>query len=181
MNLATVAAFAAAGVALIVGVFSVVWGARLSSRAQLEQWRRNEERPIVARMLTLSEDARATWQQAWYARERWIAAMNADPDRGPEVTKAQDEANDLWAAGAELYGKLRFEMAQLDLLAGRAIREVARKLAQAHESPWHWLRPAGGADITFEMITEQDSKILGLHAELVDKARADLGLAASDR
>ena len=178
MNLATEAAFTASGVALIIGVFSVVWGARLSSRAQLEQWRRNEVRPIVARVLTLSEDARAQWIEAWGARQKWEAAMSADPDRGPETTKAGDEARDQWKAGSELYGKLRFETAQLDLFAGRPVRDVAAKLVRAHESPQHWLRPASGASDLLRTLTEHDHKIAEVHVELVAKAREDLGLAA---
>ena len=185
MNLATVAAFTAAGVALIVGVFSVVWGSRLSTRAQLDQWRRNEERPIVARVLTLSEDARQQWDQAWSAKQGLIAAVQAEPDpdvrRTPEFAEAQDRAVEQWRVGAELYGKLRFETAQLDLIAGRPVRDVADRLARAHESSWHWLRPAGGANITWESFAKQNNKIVELHEELVGKTRADLGLTTGNR
>jgi hypothetical protein len=80
-----------------------------------------------------------------------------------------------------LYGKLRFEAAQLDFIAGHAVCDAAARLVRAHESPQHWLRPASGADGVTELLTEQNIKIVGLHAELVEKARADLGLAASDR
>jgi hypothetical protein len=36
-----------------------------------------------------------------------------------------------------------------------------------------------GADDWFQLFTEQNNKIVRLHAELVEKARADLGLASS--
>jgi hypothetical protein len=43
------------------------------------------------------------------------------------------------------------------------------------------LTPASGADDLTELLTDQNNKIVGLHAELVDKARADLGPAVSGR
>lgn len=59
---------------------------------------------------------------------------------------------------------------------GHALRDVAAKLLRGHESTQHWLRLAGGADDWSELVTEQNNKIVGLHAELVDTTRADLGL-----
>ena len=84
MNLTTIAAFTAAGLALVDVVVNVFWGSRLTSRAQVEQWRRNEERPIVARILTLSEDARALYWPAFDAKQKWVVAMRADPDGGSQ-------------------------------------------------------------------------------------------------
>ena len=180
-DLAAAAAFTAAGVALFVGVFGVIWGARRASRAQLEQWRRNEERPIVARMLTLSEDVFRRWGQAEAARRRWIESASEGPDRGQVDTKARDEARDHWEAATELYDKLRFEAAQLELIADRPVRDVAAKLIRAHEGPQHWLRPASPTDDPFELLSKQNRVILGLHAELVEKTRTDLGLPTRDR
>ena len=53
MNWAVIAAFAAAALSLV----NVIVGYRLASRGHLEQWQRDETRPIVARILTLSQDA----------------------------------------------------------------------------------------------------------------------------
>lgn len=176
MDLAVVAAFTAAGLSLVgVGV-NVLWSYRLSRHAQLEQWRQNEERPIVARMLTLSADALEKWQQAGQARRDWLDSLRADPTRGHEDTKARDEATNHWGAGSGMYEKLRFEAAQLDLIAGHPLREVANKLVREHESVQRWLRPASGANDWFELLTEQNNKIIRLHAELVEKTRADLGV-----
>jgi hypothetical protein len=91
VDLAAVAAFTAAGLALVGVVVNIAWSYRLSSRVQLEQWRRNEERPIVARMLTLSADVLGQWQQTGQARRDWIDSLRADPNRGHEDTKARDE------------------------------------------------------------------------------------------
>jgi len=75
-----------------------------------------------------------------------------------------------------IYEKLRFEAAQLDLIAGVSLRDVANKLVREHESTRHWLRPASGASDWYELATKQNNKVVRLHAELVEKARADLGL-----
>ena len=61
--------------------------------------------------------------------------LKADSDHGPKVTEPRDEFVDHWKAGAELSGKLGFEKAQLDLLARRAVRDVAAELVQAHGTP----------------------------------------------
>jgi hypothetical protein len=174
VNLTTVAAFTAAGLAFVGVVVNVFWGYRLSSRAQLEQWRRNEERPIVARILTLSEDARKQWDQTGTTRRDWIDSLSADPDRGDAETKAR-EASNQWDAGVELYGKLRFEAAQLDLTAGAALRDVAARLVREHESLWHWLRPASPMN-DWSLLAEENNKIVWSHAELIRTARADLGV-----
>lgn len=91
-------------------------------------------------------------------------------------TKARDEATEHWIAGSELFEKLRFELAQLDLIAGPDVRAVATTLVREHESVQHWIRPASGADDWYKLLTEQNNKIVRLHEELVDKTRAELGL-----
>jgi hypothetical protein len=86
----------------------------LSRRATLEQWRRNDERPIVARMLTLSADAVAEWQWSAVARNEWMNALEVDPAGAHENPRALDKAREHVAAGRTVYEKLRFEAAQLD-------------------------------------------------------------------
>ena len=65
MDLAAVAAFTAAGLSLV----NIGLSARLASRGQREQWRREQERPIVARCLTLSADALSEWWDASVAKQ----------------------------------------------------------------------------------------------------------------
>ena len=60
------AAFTAAGLSLV----NVAISARLVSRGQREQWRRDQERPIVARCITLSGDALSEWSDASVAKQR---------------------------------------------------------------------------------------------------------------
>jgi hypothetical protein len=172
VNLAMVAAFTAAGLSLV----NVVVSARMSSRGHVEQWRRDEERPIVARMLTLSADALTAWDLARQARRHWIDSLNSDPSGGNADTKAQHEAAEHWGTGSQLYDKLCFELAQLDLIAGRPLRDVATSLVREHESVRHWMRPTSGASDWYELVAEQNNKITRLHADLVERTRADLGL-----
>jgi hypothetical protein len=197
VTLTTVAAFTAAGLALIGVVVNVFWGYRLSSRAQLEQWRRNEVRPIVARVLTLSEDARLQWAVAARLIRKWREALEAvkeDPSWGSEVTKVHEEASARLTAGRELYSKLRFETAQLDLFAGQAVRDVAHRLFNVHKGLNDRVRlepepiserykPGSSFALLEEEMfpVEQGMIIDALHAELVEKTRADFGLTASDR
>jgi len=61
------------------------------------------------------------------------------------------------------------------------VRDVAAELFRAHDDARLILQPTGGGDLTFATIVKRKNKIAELHAELVDKARADLGLAVSDR
>jgi hypothetical protein len=172
VNWIAIAAFTAAGLSLVnVGV-----SYRLNSRSHLEQWRRDEERPIVARMLTLSADTLGEWWAAGNARRDWIESVNADPSRVSEDVKARREASERWRAGSEKYDKLRFELAQLDLIAGRPLRDVADALLREHESVRQWIGPASGASDWFKLLAEHNNKIVGLHGDLIRQTRADLGV-----
>lgn len=172
VDLAAIAAFSAAGLSLV----NVVVSYRFASRGSLEQWRRDEQRPVVARMLTLSDEALSKWRAAGFARREWLESLQADPGRSQEDTQSRDLAAEHWSGGSELYDKLRFELAQLDLIAGRPLRDVAARLVREHESARQRVRPASGGDDWFRPLMEQNNTINGLHADLVMKTRADLGL-----
>jgi hypothetical protein len=107
-----VAAFTAAALSLV----NVAISARLVSRGQREQWRRDQERPVVARCLTLSDDALSEWWDASLAKQ--------DADADAPLTKMDQH----WRKGGQLLHDLRYEVAQLDLLASRAVRQVAATL-----------------------------------------------------
>jgi hypothetical protein len=167
-----VAAFTAAGLSLV----NVGYSAWLNSRGHLEQWRRDVERPIVAQIITLSGDALSAWRDASLARQEWIASLHADLDRQHEDVGARDRAAEQWAAGSDVYDKLRFELAQLDLVAGPPLRETAGALVRHHESMRHYIRPASAASDWSDQVTDLNNKIVTFHRDLVVKTRADLGL-----
>jgi len=90
-----VALTAAFGASLLTGLASlgVVWfQQRRQGKATDQEWRRSEERPIVARMLTLSADALAEWQQSAQARQEWLDSKHADPTLVHEDTEGRDKA-----------------------------------------------------------------------------------------
>ena len=72
VDLAAVAAFTAAGLSLV----NVAISARLASRGAREQWRRDQERPIVARCLTLSDDALGEWWDDSVAKQVLTARLS---------------------------------------------------------------------------------------------------------
>lgn len=163
MDLAAVAAFTAAGLSLV----NVAVSARLTSRGHREQWRRDQERPIVARILTVSADAYAIWREVAMAKQQWATTPGERPADFAEVAERFDAAVEMWRT-------LRFEVAQLDLLAGASVRKVADDLANEHERMRYRLRLAGPG--TTMSRTDEEDKFVELHKQLVQQARIDLGL-----
>jgi hypothetical protein len=152
-----------------VSLVNVGISARLTRRSQREQWRRNDERPIVARCLTLSGDGLREWEKASGAKE----AANPGPD--PDPYRSWQE-HPKWEKGRKLIEDLRYEVAQLDLLAGSAVRQVANGLLEAHlEEVARLLRAEPGRDEV--EARRARTRILELQWALVDAAREDLGLS----
>lgn len=127
-------------------------------------------------MLTLSDDAADKWLNGNYARSDWINSL-ADPSRTSEDKKAEDMFDEQWQAGSELYEKLAFEKAQLDLIAGRPLRDAASALSQAHWVMAHWtpLSLSAGSD-WFKSFADKFERIQDLRNDLVRQARADIGV-----
>jgi hypothetical protein len=73
VDLTAVAAFTAAALSLV----NVVISYRLTSRGHREQSRRDQERPIVARSLTLSADALGEWWDASVAKQDMAVGASA--------------------------------------------------------------------------------------------------------
>jgi len=167
MDLAVTAAFTAAALSLInVGV-----SARLTRASRLEEWRRDTERPIIARLLTLSRDAALAWSEANDHRIEYVERYTDGAD-----STALDRAGAAWRRGNSLIDRLNFETAQLDLIAGDRLRERARALLGPHESLAHWTRPASGADPHPELGQEEYGKLSQLADQLIAAARADIGV-----
>jgi len=131
-------------------------------------------------MVIISGDALEEWQTSGYARHRWVASLDRDPDRKTEDTKARDESVEHWRTGSELYDNLRFESGQLDLMAGPGLRDVAARLVREHESIRHWIRPASGADDWLDLLITHGNTVIQLHKDLVNQARAELGVDQLD-
>jgi hypothetical protein len=88
VSLSTIVAFTAAAVALIgVGV-----NALIIRRGGREQWRREQEHPLVARLLKDSKDSCFNWEQARRADDR-----NHDPTTALNDLKLTAELLELLA------------------------------------------------------------------------------------
>jgi hypothetical protein len=160
-DLAVVAAFTAAGLSLV----NVVITTRMARRGQREQWRREQERPIVARCLTLSRTARDEWGAAAVAKRD----MNADD---PWLGSVADQHR---KKGVQLMRDLQYEVAQLDLLASRAVRQAAWRLVRTHEEPMVGLLGKAGED-NYQVRMASDFETMDMEAKLVELTRVDLGL-----
>jgi hypothetical protein len=158
-----VAAFTAAVLSLV----NVAISARLASRGSREQWRREQERPLVARAITLSADARRAWWDISVARQR---------DGAGDVPI--DSEDHPWRKGWRVVEDLRYQVAELDLLASTTVREFAHRLVAAHEQEAAHLvlRPRQGENDS-ERRQGFRAEVQDLEAELVERTRADLGLA----
>lgn len=170
VDLAVVAAFSAAALSLV----NVAVSARLSSRGRLDEWRRDEVKPLVARLVTLSQEASEKWQAAYIQRSLWWSSREGDSES--EDRAARDQASEHWAKGAELYEKMRYELAQLDLVAGSGLRSAAAKLNSQHAAAWRSSRPSSGVSDSFKELMRLGSNIGIAENALVTAARHDLGL-----
>jgi len=160
-DVTAVAAFTAAGLSLVnVGI-----SARLARRGRLDEWRRDTELPIVAKVLTLSEECQTSWSNTALAKR-----LLADTP-GDDVAN-RNAATQAWEAGCSSLERLRFEIAQLDLMAGATLRSAVKALAAPHESLARFLRPASGIGDVSELL--QSDAITHLQSEVVGSARVDL-------
>lgn len=162
-DLAAVAAFTAAGLSLINVVITV----RLVRRGQRERWRREQERPIVARCLTLSSDIRHEWHEASVARQ---------DARSWALPEAQQRIRKGWEALRDLH----YEATQLDLLANHAVRQAARELVAAHDKEMNRLTFPPRPDTSENAARRASQGAIGeLEVTLVERARVDLGLSSA--
>lgn len=156
------AAFTAAALSLV----NVVLSYRLTRRGHREQWRRDQERPIVARSLTLSDDAREASRNTSLATH-----LMSEGDAWPDT-----EMKQRWEKGWQLIEDLRYEVAQLDLLASGSVRKAARELVRAHQEDWvRVVETTPGMDDN-EGRRATQVKIRELQSALIEMTRADLGL-----
>jgi hypothetical protein len=84
-------------------------------------------------------------------------------------------ATENWRKGRDLWDQLRFEAAQLDLLAGRPVRDAASALVVAHENAALRIKPTGASESPFRR--GEEDKIDKLHAELVTPRRGQTSVS----
>jgi hypothetical protein len=176
VDLVAVAAFAAAGLSLV----NVAVSSRLTRRSQIDQWRRDAERPSIARIATLSNDALHFWEESATVRSRWVASIQVGHDPTAKGGLRRDfEA--AWNAGVADFDQLKFEVFQLDLVAGRSVRSVASQLIAKHEDLRHWLRPASPLDDPIALWLSKRGGVTQIQDDLIQAARKDLGIDSARR
>lgn len=175
MDLAAIAAFTAAGFSII----NVGYSAQLNRRHQLEQWRRDTIRPIVATMLNRSDDITKAMASVSFAR---VASIHAQDSGAASALQKHDEYMSAYETMRRYYDELRFESSQLAVVASKDLRQAGDDLVTGHESFMKWLGPASGAEADLSTtLTMQAEQITRRVVALVDTARADLGVDRKSR
>lgn len=107
----------------------------------------------------------------------WRESLRRDKtgDRTEDI-RARDAAQDCWEAGGVLYDKLRFELAQLDLIAGHPIRDVVYEILLKHQDLRVLSRPQGAMRDWCTKSGKRCVELTSLQRRLVVLARADLGI-----
>jgi len=156
VNLAVIAAFTAAAISLV----NIVVTAWLASGSQFRQWQREEARPITARILALSGEACLAWSHA---------------------DKAEDDRQKHLQEGVAAVNKLRYEQAQLNLIATPPTRQAAESLVNGHMFAAAQLLGALRSDLQPTPMDELTATLEAWERALIDKFRADLGVPADRR
>jgi hypothetical protein len=165
VNLTAAAAVSAA----VLSFVNVAYTYHLARRGHRENWRREQERPIVARCLTLSAEARGKWWDVSVARQDMSAG---DAWAGSKGLQHFDECTHLLL-------DLRYEVAQLDLLASRPVRQAAGELVDAHQNEALRLSITTRGEEDYPPRQANYDKLGKLQGALVERTRADLGLGPS--
>ena len=173
VNLAVIAAFTAAA----VSVLNIILTAWLTRGSQFLRWQREEARPITARLLAHSGEARLAWLRATLVRQEWTRLGDDDRDR---LVPLERERVEYVAAARAASAKLLLEAADLDLIATPPTRAAATELAEAHS--WaqtflvNLLSAGRPSEKEFTRAFEQVDDLHAREQALIDKFRADLAL-----
>ena len=141
---------------------------------QLQQWRQDAERPVLAKVITTSERSLAILEDTMNKRNRWMNSMT----HGQIDNEARDEARRSWETDSNEFEELRYQVAQLDLIAGEPLRQAAHALFWKHSDLRHVLRPSSGGegDLT-DSFMAYSNEIVDLRQTLINLARVDLGIS----
>jgi hypothetical protein len=166
-DLTAIAAFTAAGLSLAnVGIT-----ARVSRAGSLEEWRRNEERPVAARIVRLTEECRDEWGWAESTRQvlREARAEGAD---AAKIDRLHDMTKEHIAAAQDARVRVLEGVAELQLMAGRPLREAALLLQHALGRASRHYREANELDIDMAITVLIDQT----RSAFIHASRIDLGI-----
>lgn len=129
MDPTTVAAFTAAGLSLV----NVIVTARMVERERKAQWKREEIKPVIARILTLSRETRDEWRSGTMVRLERLSAID-DPDARADIDAMREIEIEHYQKGRAAWDQIYFEVAQLQLIAPKPVSDAAEALRIVHES-----------------------------------------------
>ncbi|MGY6656677.1 hypothetical protein ACXIZN_31360 [Amycolatopsis sp. TRM77291] len=156
----------AAVVAAAASLVSVVIAARSASRTELRRWRRQDEREMIARILTQLHVVRGLWN---------IIGPNADAERAGELDPfVEREVRNARIEVGKAEKAFRLAVAEVELVAGSKVVECAKAFDMRFEGLQHLLRPAGGAEQRTDYYWQHDAGLEQLRTELVDAVRKEL-------
>jgi hypothetical protein len=178
VDLAVIAAFTAAGISLINVAITV----RATSRSSLQQWRRSEVRPAVARILALSDEAMREQRSALHLHRDRLESGGRGP-AGDQADKLMAEEKGHWENSWDAREKLSFEVAQLRIVAHKPVREAAARLLDDQYAVQFLsaadlideLQPGRSAHL-LESFRRASREVKLLEEALIDATRRDLGI-----
>jgi len=163
-QLTLVTSAVAAASSLIVIAISV----RSTGKTELGRWRRQEERELIARIMTKAREVVALWDTVASQTETSRAARGEyQTDAKRQVEQARQE---LRTADRELVTAF----AEVELVAGSRVVDCIRALEVSFENMRHVLRPASGADDQLAAYRQYASDFERLLKDLIDAVRKEL-------
>jgi hypothetical protein len=121
--------------------------------------------------MTLSDEALDSWETAALEKSRWTESLQSGQ---PGNAVARDAMQSSWNSGSDLYKQLRYQVAELSLVAGEPVNRTANALLVKHEGLRHVIRPAGGADSPEAVFWSYREEISALLSEFISQTRTDL-------
>lgn len=164
MDLATLAAFTAAGLTLV--------NVRITLRGQRTQWRRDTERPVIAKLLNLSAQCIGEFREAASLKQDW---MNPSPGRA-NINELREQGHVRWLAGVATLDEVTLTANELDLLANGKVRASVEELLQQLQSMKHISRAPGGAQRPYDAVCDYERQALEIRHAIVSAGREDIGI-----
>lgn len=163
----------AAGVAAVASLAGIAINVRSTSRIELRKWRRNEERALIANILSNLHEVRELWS---------FIAVRADAERARELEpSAEREVREARLNVNQAERELRLAVAEVELIAGSKVVECAKALETPLENVRHLLRATSGADGRMNAYGDVIGGFDVVRTELVDAVRKELRIDRAPR
>jgi hypothetical protein len=170
--LPTIAAFIAAGAAVIAAAVNVLLTALFTRRATLETWRRDRIHPLVVSMQAASYRHET---KSWTLIQIRRAKRNRDLSSDAREEMLREPRKEASAA----YEEMTVTLAELELVAPSSLVQAARELHKRHIA--YAVAEDFNPDAPYEEIRQWTSKAEAARNDFVSVARQVLGVAEGRR